>query len=72
MVRIFREEQAKQGNSGRRVLVIMVVSLVLALIVWAVVEFYGTQIDDSTAPVVETERESPPAVELDQPESATD
>jgi hypothetical protein len=70
MTRIFRAEQAKQGRSGHRILLILLASLALVMIVWAGVELYGNMIDDSTSQLTETERNPPPAVELDQPESA--
>lgn len=37
--------RARQGNWGRPVLIILVVSLVLAMLVWAGVEFYGQAIE---------------------------
>lgn len=70
MAKIIPEVQAKQGRSGKRVLLILVVALALLMIGWIFIEFYGAQIeDDATGPVVETERNDPPAVELQQPPS---
>lgn len=47
------EEKAKQGRRGTHVLSILLISLVLALIVWAAVEFYGrTSADTGSAPPV--------------------
>ncbi len=70
MARIFRQEQAKQGRSGHRVLLILVVSLILAMIVWAGVELYGNLIDESTPTVTETQPDDAPGVILDPPESS--
>lgn len=38
---VIEPEKAKQGRSGRRVLVILVCGLALALIVWLGVEIFG-------------------------------
>ncbi|WP_200957851.1 hypothetical protein [Mesorhizobium sp. Root157] len=46
MVRIFREQQAKQGRSGWHVLVVLIVAMLLAVVVWGGVEFYGETIDN--------------------------
>lgn len=72
MARIFREEQAKQGRSGARILLILVVSLLLALIVWAGVEFYGESIDESTPAATESTLgdEAPVSVPYEPSDSA--
>jgi len=38
------EEKARQGRLGRPVLLVLVVSLLLAMVVWWGVELYGTAI----------------------------
>ena len=45
MARIFQEQQAKQGRSGRHLLVILIAAMLLAFAVWGGVEFYGEMID---------------------------
>jgi flagellar basal body-associated protein FliL len=42
------ENKARQGRSGKRVFVILIVSLVLLAIGWGAVEFYGEAIDETT------------------------
>lgn len=44
MVKI-EPEKARQGRWGWHVLTILVVGLILAVLVWLGVEFYGEQID---------------------------
>lgn len=39
------EVKARQGRLGRPVLIVLIASLVLIGIVWAVVEFYGQAIE---------------------------
>lgn len=59
--------KARQGLKGRRVLMILIASLALALIVWAAVEFYGQMrpgrgfMDDNTKPPASTESQTPPS-----------
>lgn len=48
MTKIIPEQKARQGRSGRDVLVILIAALVLAAIVWGGVEFYGESIDTNT------------------------
>lgn len=43
------ETKAKQGGSGRKILIVMIASLVLAGIVWFFVAIYGEAIDPPTA-----------------------
>lgn len=45
MSKIVPEEKAKQGRWGRHVLVILIVALILAMIVWGLVEIYGEAIE---------------------------
>jgi cytochrome c-type biogenesis protein CcmH/NrfG len=42
--------KAKQGRTGRRVLTVLVVALVLAFIVWIPVEIWGKREADDVAP----------------------
>jgi hypothetical protein len=48
MVRIFKEQKAKQGRSGARILIVLIAGLILALAVWSGVEFYGEAIEAGT------------------------
>jgi hypothetical protein len=41
MPKIISKEKARQGRQGRHVLVILIVALVLAFVVWGLVEIYG-------------------------------
>ncbi len=58
-------KDARQGRKGRHVFVILIVSLILALIVWAAVGFYGSQIPgrcfmvDDSKPPASTESQPP-------------
>lgn len=72
MPRTFREEQAKQGRSGRRVLLVLAISLLLALLVWAGVGFYGESIDESTPTATESteQGEAPVSVPSEPTDSA--
>lgn len=45
-----RSEKAKQGRWGGHVLLILIGGLALAMLVWAVVEFYGTAISPDAPP----------------------
>ncbi|MGB6120078.1 MAG: hypothetical protein WBF87_17825 [Mesorhizobium sp.] len=45
MAKTIQEEKAKQGRSGRRVLVVLVASLLLAAAVWFAVGAYGEFIE---------------------------
>lgn len=40
------EEEAKQGRTGGRVLMVLVAALVLAAVAWAIAELYGEAIDE--------------------------
>lgn len=61
MTKIVKEEKAKQGRSGTRVLTILVVALVLACGAWAISEFYGEAIDaQPTQTPAATPAETPP------------
>ena len=44
MARLISPEKARQGRRGRRVLLVLVAALVLALAAWGVAEFYGQAI----------------------------
>jgi hypothetical protein len=48
MTKIVSENQAKQGEWGGRVLLILVAALVLALVAWGGAEFYGEMIKAPT------------------------
>ena len=52
MSKVVPETKAKQGRSGRQVLMVLVAALVLAGVVWAGVELYGQSIkpDAGTSP----------------------
>lgn len=58
---------ARQGLNGRRILTILICSLILAMIVWGAVEFYGKMrpgrgfMDDNIKPPVSTESQTPPS-----------
>ena len=43
---------ARQGYAGRPVLVVLIAGLVLAMIVWAFVEFYGNAIEPATSDAI--------------------
>jgi hypothetical protein len=45
MTKIIPTDKARQGHWGRHVLIILIVGLILALVAWAVAEFYGEAID---------------------------
>lgn len=45
MPKIVSEEKAKQGRWGGQVLIVLVVGLILAFVVWGLVEIYGEAID---------------------------
>ncbi len=59
--------RARQGLDGRRILTILISSLVLAMIVWGGVELYGKMrpgrgfMDDNSKPPASTESQSPPS-----------
>jgi hypothetical protein len=44
VVKTIKSEKAKQGRWGVQVLLILIIALVLAVIVWGGVEFYGEKI----------------------------
>ncbi|SDP66404.1 hypothetical protein [Phyllobacterium sp. OV277] len=39
--------EARQGNLGRQVLKVLIASLLLALVVWGIVEFFGQSLETS-------------------------
>ena len=43
-------DKARQGHWGRHVLIILLVGLILAFIVWGLVEIYGKVIEPPEAP----------------------
>jgi hypothetical protein len=47
--------RARQGVKGRPVLVILIVSLLLSLVVWAVVEYSVFEADENRPPNLQTE-----------------
>lgn len=59
--------KARQGLNGRRILMILISSLILAVIVWGAVEFYGKMrpgrgfMDDNSKPPASTESQPPPS-----------
>ncbi|WP_043061989.1 hypothetical protein [Brucella anthropi] len=59
--------KARQGLNGRRILMILISSLILAVIVWGAVEFYGKMrpgrsfMDDNSKPPASTESQTPPS-----------
>lgn len=59
--------KARQGLNGRRILTILISSLILAMIVWGAVEFYGKMrpgrgfMDDNNKPAASTETQTPPS-----------
>jgi len=59
--------KARQGSRGVPVLLVLVISLVLALIVWAAVEFYGQMrpghgfMDDDAKPPASAPSQTPPS-----------
>lgn len=44
MTKEISSNKAKQGRQGRPVLVVLIVGLLLALVVWGVIEIYGSAI----------------------------
>ena len=48
-------EQARQGRKGSQVLMVLIGGLLLAMVAWAAVEFYGEAID-TPAPVTEQDK----------------
>ena len=44
MTKEFSANKAKQGRQGRPVLLVLIVGLLLAAVVWGVIEIYGTAI----------------------------
>ena len=56
MAKTISTDRARQGPRGRKVLMVLVGGLILAMIVWAGVEFYGEEIDQgANQPAVETQ-----------------
>ncbi|MBC2887114.1 hypothetical protein H7Q97_17150 [Ochrobactrum sp. CM-21-5] len=59
--------KARQGLKGRRILTILIASLITAMIVWGAVELYGQMrpgrgfMDDSSQPPGSTESQPPPS-----------
>lgn len=59
--------QARQGPRGRPVLLVLVVSLILAMLVWGAVEFYGQMrpgrgfMDDAAKPPATAPSQTPPS-----------
>jgi hypothetical protein len=47
MTKVVPTDKARQGHWGRHVLVILIGGLILALIVWGLVEIYGEAIKPS-------------------------
>lgn len=45
---VLNPTEARQGMLGRPVLYVLVVGLILAMLAWAVAEFWGTAIDTQT------------------------
>jgi len=58
-------KDARQGRKGSRIFLILIISLVLAMIVWAAVESYGQLtpgrgfMDDNSKPPASTESKPP-------------
>ncbi|WP_343315290.1 hypothetical protein AAIB41_17640 [Brucella sp. BE17] len=58
-------KEARQGFKGRRILLILIASLILAMLVWGAVEFYGQMnpgrgfMDDDSRPPSTTESQPP-------------
>lgn len=50
MPRIFREQDAKQGRAGSRVLVVLVCAIALALAVWVLAEWMAPGQETPQAP----------------------
>ncbi len=44
MDKIIPAEKAKQGRSGRHVLIVLIIALILALVAWYGAELYGEMI----------------------------
>lgn len=42
------ENKARQGGLGKRLFVVLIAALVLLVIGWGLVEFYGEAIDENT------------------------
>ncbi len=56
MAKTISTDRARQGPRGRHVLMILIGGLILAMVAWAGVEFYGEEIDQgANQPTVETQ-----------------
>lgn len=59
--------KARQGPHGRPVLLVLVISLILAVLVWGAVEFYGQMrpgrgfMDDNAKPPASSPSQTPPS-----------
>ncbi|MBS3650533.1 hypothetical protein KEU06_18105 [Pseudaminobacter sp. 19-2017] len=49
MAKEIRTDKARQAKTGRPVLIVLIVALLLAMVVWAGVEIWGEQIDNPAA-----------------------
>lgn len=58
------KEKARQGRTGRPVLIVLLAGLVLALVVWGLVEIYGMWITPET-PIGDPQ--TPPGTEEIEP-----
>lgn len=54
MTKIVSTDRARQGRSGKQVLIVLVCALALTAIVWAGVELYGEAIDPPAQPAATT------------------
>jgi hypothetical protein len=61
--------KAKQGRSGRRVLMVLVAALVLAFIVWIPVEIWGNNKAEQAAPQPAAQTQVPTATPKSAPET---
>lgn len=61
--------EAKQGNTGRRVLTVLIAALVLAFIVWIPVEIWGSNKADDAAPASTSQTQVPTATPKAAPET---
>lgn len=52
MSKIVPEEKARQGRWGRPVLVVLIAGLLLAVVIWGLVEIYGKSIEPEREEIV--------------------
>lgn len=63
MVKTISTDKARQGHTGRHLLIILICGLVLAFVIWGLVEIYGKLIEPAnpSAAAIETSLTPQPA-----------